>query len=147
MISYIKTSSLRHNVRDPVLLRNLAVHLLTQTGNLISFQRIANTFQISTDAATSYCRYLQESCMVELLPFFSLKASIRQRHPQKVHAMDLGLRNAVSLAHSTDEGHLSESVMYHSLRRRFKNNVFYWNNDNELISLSEKAIPLPKYGK
>lgn len=123
---------LRHNIRDAVLLRNLAVHLLTQTGKLLSFQRIANTFQISSDSATSYCRHLQESFMIELLPFFSLKASIRQRHPQKIQATDLGLRNAVSLAHSADEGRLIESIVYHSLRRRFAENVFYWSGNNEI---------------
>ena len=123
---------LRHNIRDSVLLRNIAVHLLTQTGGLISFHRIANTFQISNDAATSYCRYLQESFMVEFLPFFSLKAALRQRHPQKIHAMDLGLRNTVSLAHSADEGHLTESLVYHILRRRYGDNVFYWNGDSEI---------------
>lgn len=123
---------LRHNIRDPALLRNLAVHLLTQTGNLVSFQRIANTFQISNDSSTSYCRYLQESFMIELIPFYSLKAAIRQRHPQKVHAMDLGLRNAVSMAHSADDGHLTESFVYHSLRRRFGDNVFYWSGVNEI---------------
>lgn len=70
--------------------------------------------------------------MVELLPFFSLKASIRQRHPQKIHATDLGLRNAVSLAHSADEGRLIETIVYHSLRRRFSDNVFYWSGSNEI---------------
>ena len=123
---------LRHNIRDPVLLRNLAVHLLTQTGNLISFQRIANLFQISSDSASNYCHYLQESFMLELLPFFSLKAAVRQRNPQKVHAMDLGLRNAVSLAHSADEGHMTESLVYHYLKKRFEENVFYWSEDNEI---------------
>ncbi len=123
---------MRHNIRDPVLLRNIAVHLLTQTGKLISFQRIAEIFQISGDAATSYCRYLQESFMIEFLPFFSLKAAIRQRHPKKVHAMDLGLRNVVSLAHSPDDGHLAESLVYHCLRRKFGDNVFYWSGDTEI---------------
>lgn len=123
---------LRHNIRDPILLRNIAVQMLTQTGSLITFQRVANTFQISGDSATSYCHYLQESFILELLPIFSFKASIRQRHPQKVHATDLGLRNAVSLAHSTDEGHLTESLVYHCLRRRFGDNVFYWSGDSKI---------------
>lgn len=123
---------LRHSIRDPIALRNLAVHLFTQTGKLLSFQRIANTFQISTDAATNYCRYIQEAFMIEFLPFFSLKASIRQRHPQKIHATDLGLRNAVSLAHFADEGRLIKSIVYHSLRRRFAENVFYWSGNNEI---------------
>lgn len=123
---------LRHNIRDAVLLRNIAVHLLTQTGNLISFLRIAHTFQISSDTATSYCRYLQEAFLVEFLPFFSLKAAIRHRHPHKVHTMDLGLRQAVSLSHSADEGHLLESCVYHCLRRKYGNNVFYWSEECEI---------------
>lgn len=123
---------LRHNIRDPIALRNLAVHLFTQTGKLLSFQRIAGTFQISGETATSYCRYLQEAFMIELLPFFSLKASIRQRHPQKIHATDMGLRNAVSLAHSANEGRLIESMVYHGLRRRFAENIFYWSGSNEI---------------
>lgn len=123
---------LRHSLRDPILLRNLAVHLLTNTGSLVSFQRVANVFQISSDAATNYCRYLQESFMLELLSFFSLKAAIRQRHPQKVHAVDLGLRNAVSLAHSIDEGHLIESLVYQALRRHYGENIFYWSGENEI---------------
>lgn len=122
---------LRHSIRDSFLLRNIAVHLLTQTGCLISFQRIANTFQVSVDAATSYCRYLQEAFVVELIPFYSFKASMRQRHPHKVYALDLGLRNAVSMAHSADEGHLVETCVYHSMRRRFGNNVFYWKGQQE----------------
>lgn len=123
---------LRHSLRDPILLRNMAVHLLTQTANLLSFQRIANIFQTSPEAATNYCRYLQESFMVELLPFFSLKAAVRQRHPHKVHAMDLGLRQAVSLSHSSDEGHLAEALVYHQLRRYFGDNVFYWKEEGEV---------------
>ncbi len=123
---------LRHRLRDPVLLRNLAVHLLTQTGNLNSFQRLANTFQISTDAATSYCQYLQESFLIESVSFFSLKAAIRQRHPQKIYAIDLGLRNAISFAHSADDGRLVESLVYHHLRRLFGNHVFYWSEMHEI---------------
>lgn len=123
---------LRHNIRDLSLLRALSVHLLTHTASLISFQRIAAIFQISSDAAASYCRYIQEAFMIELLPFFSLKTAIRTRHPQKVHAMDLGLRNVVSLTHSIDDGHLTESMVYHSLRRRFGENVFYWSGDGEI---------------
>lgn len=123
---------LRHSIRDSILLRNVAVHLLTQTGNLLSFQRIATIFQISTDTATHYCHCLQESFMTELLPFFSLKAAIRQRHPQKVYALDLGLRGVVSLAHSPDNGRLSESLIYQSLRRRFGDNLFYWKGKQEI---------------
>ena len=46
--------------------------------------------------------------------------------------MDLGLRNSASLAHSADEKHLIETVVYQNLRRKFGNNVFYWAGENEI---------------
>lgn len=123
---------LRHNVRDAILLRHLVCHLMTHTGTLISFQRVANIFEVSNDLSISYCNYAQEAYLVEYLPFFSIKASIRQRHPQKIHAIDLGLRNVVSLSHSSDEGHLIETLVYESLRRRFGEKIFYWQDKGEV---------------
>ena len=123
---------LRHSVRDSMLLRHLVCHLMTQTGKLISFQRIANIFEVSNDLSVSFCGYAQEAYLVEFLSFYSIKASIRQRHPQKIHVLDLGLRNIVSIAHSDDEGHKIETLVYETLRRRFGKNVYYWKNKGEI---------------
>jgi hypothetical protein len=124
---------LRHAIRDANQLKNLAIHLFSQTGKLLSFQRIANTFQISTDMAMEYSRYIEEAFMVELIPYYSLKASIRNRHPHKIHAVDLGLRNCVSLTNSEDEGRIVESLVYNNLRKRYgDDNIFYWSGKNEV---------------
>ncbi len=123
---------LRHSIRDSMLLRHLVSHLLTQTGKLISYQRLANIFEVSNDLSVSYCHYAQEAYLVEFLPFYSIKSSIRQRHPQKIHALDLGIRNIVSIAHSDDEGHKMETVVYQALRRRFGDKVYYWQNKGEI---------------
>ncbi len=88
--------------------------------------------QVSNDLSISYCNYLQEAYLVEFLPFYSIKASIRQRHPHKLHAMDLGLRNVVSLAHSDDSGHQIETAVYIELRRRFGENLYYWQDEGEI---------------
>jgi predicted AAA+ superfamily ATPase len=123
---------LRHNIRDSMLLRHLVCHLLTQTGKLISFQRIANQFQVSNDLSVNYCNHAMEAYLVQYLPFYSIKASIRQRHPQKIHALDLGLRNSVSIAHSADEGHLIETLVYEELRRKFGEKIYYWKDKGEI---------------
>ena len=46
--------ALRHRVRDVPALRALAVHLLTHTASLVSFQRLAKVLQISPQAARAY---------------------------------------------------------------------------------------------
>lgn len=130
---------LRHNIRDAMLLRNLASHLMSQTGKLLSFQRLANILQVSNDLSISYCGYIQEAYLIEFLPFYSMRASIRQRHPHKIHSLDLGLRNVVSLTHSEDTGHQIETAVYASLRRRYGEKVFYWQNQGEIYFVVQQG--------
>lgn len=123
---------IRHQIRDAVTLRNLAVFLLTQTASLISFQRLAQLFGVSVELAKMYCHYLQEAFLVDFLPFFSLKVSERNRNPQKVHAIDLGLRQIANLSHSTDEGRIMETAVFNVLNRQNHDGIFYWKQRGEI---------------
>ena len=127
-----KDVAMRHEIRDIALLRNLAVHLLTQTACLASYHRISTLFGISLDKARSYCSFLQEAFLVDFLPYFSLKTSERNRHPFKVHAVDLGLRNIVALTGSSDQGRLMETVVCQKLKMKYKNPLYYWSEKQEV---------------
>lgn len=127
-----KDVAMRYRIRDLLMLRDLAVFLLTQTGSLVSLQRIAKIFEVSMDSARSYCQYLQEAFLVDFLPFYSRKIAERQRHPKKVYAVDLGLRQVVSLANSADEGHAIETAVYHALQRQSNDGIFYWQKQQEV---------------
>lgn len=127
-----KDVAMRHSVRDIGTLRNLAVHLLTQTGNLTSYQRIAKLFGVSLDLAQSYCHYLQEAFLINFVSFYSQKVSERNRNPHKVYALDLGLRYVVGLAHSADRGRLIETAVYQALIQKKNDGVFYWKKEQEI---------------
>src|SRR3990167_6397496 len=127
-----KDVSMRHEIRDIALLRNLAVYLLTQTASLISYHRIAKQFGISLDKASSYCSFLQEAFLVDFLPFFSLKTAERKRHPFKVHAVDLGLRTVTALTGSEDKGRLMETAVCHQIKRNDNYSVYYWKGTQEI---------------
>ncbi|MCE5317723.1 MAG: ATP-binding protein [Parachlamydia sp.] len=122
----------RHNIRDAMQLRSLVGHLMSQTGKLLSFQRLANIMQVSNDLSIHYCNYAEEAYLVEFLSFYSMKASIRQRHPHKIHALDLGLRNVVSFSQSEDSGRLIETAVYDALRRSYGDKLFYWQEEGEI---------------
>ena len=128
----LKDIAMRHDIRDITSLRAIAVHVLTQTGSLISFQRIAAIFNISPVMAQNYCYYLQEAYLTELLPFYSLKAALRQRNPQKLHATDLGIRNQVGLSGSIDQGRLIESLVYNALKQVKNDGIFYLKKEGEI---------------
>ena len=76
----------------------------TPSACLVSYQRLARSFGVSLDLTRAYCGHLQEAFLVDFLPYFSLKAAERRRRPQKVHAVDVGLRRVVSLSASEDRG-------------------------------------------
>jgi uncharacterized protein len=134
-----KDVAMRHHIRDTFTLRNIAVHLLTQTGSLISYRRIAKIFEVSLDLARSYCHYLQEAFVVDFVSFYSRKAAERMRNPSKVYAVDLGLRRIVSLTQSEDDGHVVETASYHALQQQTNDGIFYWKQKNEIDFVIRKA--------
>ena len=127
-----KDVAMRHEIRDVSTLRALAVHLLTQTACLVSYQRLARVFDASVDMVRSYCAYLEEAFVVELLPYFSLKTAERRRRPQKVHAVDTGLRNAVCLTGAPDAGRLAETAVHAALASLPNDGLYYWKGKQEV---------------
>ena len=127
-----KDIAMRHQVRDLNILRNIAVHLITQTSCLFSINRISNQFQISLEKAANYCSFIEEAFLVDYLPYFSVKVSERNRNPQKIHVNDLGLRQIASISLSMDYGKLTETLVYQHLKRQFRNDIFYWKGKQEI---------------
>lgn len=129
----------RHQIRNEMALRNIAIHLLTNTSTLISYKRLADVFQVSQDLASSYVGYLKEAFMVSTLDFYSLKASERVRNPIKVHAIDLGLRKVASISASLDETKLIETQVHNALRQTQEEDLYYWKDKGEIDMLSQKG--------
>ena len=134
-----KDVAMRYQIRDINMLRNIAVHLFTQTASLISINRISKIFQTSLEMARNYCGFLQEAFLVDFLPFYSMKAAERNRNPQKVHVCDLGIRQILALTKSPDNGRLIETAVYQKLQQSLRNNIFYWKGDQEVDFVLRKG--------
>ena len=127
-----KDVTMRHEVRDVRTLRSLAVHLLTQTASLVSLQRVARVLGVSVDLGKAYCSFLEEAFLVDFLDFHTLKTAERLRRPRKVHAVDMGLRNAVCISGSADRGRLAESMVLSGLRREEPDAIGWWKGNGEV---------------
>ncbi|MCB1119812.1 MAG: ATP-binding protein, partial [Chlamydiia bacterium] len=132
----------RHQIRDVHTLRNLAVYLLTQTASLISFKRLCDLFSASQDLIQSYCQYLHEAFLIDMLPLYTLKTGERTRNPLKAHAIDLGLRNVVSFGRSTDQNKLIESMVYHHLLSTKQDGIFYWQGKGAIDLLVRQGMEI-----
>lgn len=131
--------ALRHEVRDLPTLRALAVHLMTQTASLIAYQRLSRMFGVSLDFARASCNHLIEAFMLDALPYFSLKAAERARHPRKMHAVDTGLRNVVAISGAEDRGRIQETASCAQLRRRGAESLHYWKGQGEVDFLVRRG--------
>ena len=129
----------RYKIRNMLALKNIAIHVLTNTSTLVTYKRLADIFEVSQDLAQTYLGYLSEAFIINLLPYYSLKASERVRHPMKVHALDLGLRKVVSLSASVDASKLIETQVHNTLVRIQNNQLFYWKNSGEIDVLTQNG--------
>ena len=133
---------MRHEIRDVQTLRNIAVYLLTQTASLISYKRLCDLFSASHDLVQSYCQYLQEAFIVEMLPLYTLKTGERIRNPLKTHAVDLGIRKVVSYGQKTDSCKLIESMVFRKLLNDPQDGIFYWRSQGEVDLLTRQGIEI-----
>lgn len=130
----------RHEIRNVVALRNVAIHLLTNTSTRFTYKRIADVFGISSELAQTYIGYLEDAFIISTLDFFSLKASERTRNPLKVHAIDLGLRYITSISASADETKLIETQVFNTLLRHQTDTLYYWKDGGEIDVLTHNGI-------
>jgi len=121
----------RHEIRDVRALETVAHHYLVNTGNLIAYNRLKNTYGLAMEPIRSYTRYLEESYLIREVPRFSYKVTAQNRSPRKVYAIDVGLRNAVAFRFSEDLGRLAETVVYNHLIRDPDVRLFYYQGKGE----------------
>ncbi len=121
----------RHQIRDVRALETLAHHYLANTGNLVTYNRLKNTFGLAMDQVRSYTRYLEESYLIRTVPRFSYKTASQARAPRKVYATDVGLRNAVAFRFSPDLGRIAETVVFNHLARDDDARIFYFQGRGE----------------
>ena len=134
-----KDVALRHKIRDLKLLRNLAIHLLGQSSCLITYNRLAHILGSNPDVIQEYCHYLQEAYLFELVSHFSLKIAERLRNPQKLHAVDLGLRNLLAVSGSVDNGKVTETLVHNHLRNNTRDDIYYSKKTGEIDLLTHRG--------
>ncbi|MCP4663293.1 MAG: ATP-binding protein [bacterium] len=121
----------RHEIRDVRALETVAHHYLVNTANLVTYNRLKNTYALAMDQIRSYTRYLEESFLIRMVPRFSYKVSSQARAPRKVYAVDVGLRNAVTFRFSEDLGRIAETVVFDHLVRDDDVKIFYYHGRGE----------------
>lgn len=109
----------RHGV-NPEKVTNLAVHLVTNSGNPMSMRKLRNITGLSFDSLTNFLGYLENAfLLVKVDPFsFSTQSGISHQLPRKYYVADTGLRNVIALRFSRDLGRNAENAVAIELWRQ-----------------------------
>ncbi len=142
----IRDIAIRHNIRDVNSLRQLAVYLLSNIGNLASANKLKGMFGIkSTSTILDYFSYLQDAYLVEFVSLYDYSLKKQIRNPQKIYAIDLGIYHQNKITFSPNQGHILENMVYLHLRRQGKE-IYYFQGKGECdFVIAEKGTPTELY--
>lgn len=125
----------RFSVRNTSLLRRLSKFLITNVASQFSinsyYNALKNEIKVSKETVLEYLSYLEDANIVYLTHIFSYSLKIQQANPSKVYCVDNGLRNAIALRFSKDDGKLAENLVFLELKRRGYD-VYYWKGKKEV---------------
>ena len=135
---------LRFRVENVKQLEALAVYLLTNISNRITYNKLKNMLKflgtkMSLDSVVRYMDFLKKAFFIFEVNAASYKAKEIIQKPRKVYAIDTGLRNTASVRFSEDIGRLAENAVFLELKRR-GNDIYYYSKNKECDFVVKKDM-------
>ncbi|MCX6778449.1 MAG: ATP-binding protein, partial [Candidatus Micrarchaeota archaeon] len=134
----------RHNIRNSVQLRELAISLVSNIGKEFSYHSQKKALEIpAVQTVIDYISYFQESFLLFAVQKFDYSYRKRLIGPKKIYAVDTGLAKNLSATFSEDRGRMLENAVYLELRRRHgPDSVFFYKGNRECdFIISKKGKP------
>lgn len=137
--------TVRYNLRNPKLVKELALYLLSNVGKEFTFQRLKKMYDLgSVNTVISLIGYYEDSYLIFTVPQFDFSFRKRLVNAKKVYAIDTGLIRANSVSFSHDKGRMLENVVFIHLKR-LAQEVFYYKKKNEcdfIVRDAQKKLAL-----
>jgi hypothetical protein len=127
----VKDIVVRHGLKDPVLVKNVAIFLLTNAGKEFSYNSLKKAFDLGAATTVSnFISFFEDSYLLHVIPKFSFSYKKQVQNPKKAYAVDHGLARANSVSFSADRGRLLENVVLLHLKRQSRE-IYYFREKGE----------------
>ncbi|HLX90534.1 MAG TPA: ATP-binding protein [Puia sp.] len=138
----IRDVAVRHGIRDVKTLQRLALYLVSNTGKLVTANRLKTLFEVgSTNTITEYLSYLEETYLLHLVPKFSYSMRKQIANPRKAYVVDTGMISVNSGSLTQDTGRKLENLVFLHLRRKFRD-IYYFSERRECDFIAfDRSIP------
>lgn len=131
--------TVRYNLRNPKLVKELALYLLSNVGKEFSFQKLKKMYSLgSVNTVISLIGYYEDSYLLFTVPQFDFSFRSRLVNAKKIYAIDTGLIRANSVSFSQDKGRMLENVVFIHLKR-LEREIFYFKKNNECDFITRDA--------
>lgn len=107
----------RFHVRFPMLMRDLAAHLVSNFCRECNYAQLAKHFGASDQTIRTYIGYMTQAYLFIPLQKFSYKSRVRLRS-SKLYLVDVGFASAMNNLTGDDTGWKLENIVYLELLRR-----------------------------
>ncbi|MBP2134429.1 putative AAA+ superfamily ATPase [Methanomicrobium sp. W14] len=138
---YLKDIILPNNLRNNSDLVNLLYYLISNSGNLYSFNKIAEIQHISPDTVKEYTEYAQNCYLLYTLMKYTWSVKKQIANPKKIYALDTGIINAISFTFSENKGRLLENYVFCLLNRIF-DEIYYHKRNYECDFVVKSKYPV-----
>ena len=125
----------RHKVRNITDLNNLALYLVSNFGNPLSANELAEELGLaSVNTTKKYMDYLHEPYLFYYLSRYNNKLKLMKKAPRKVYVVDNGFVAAKAFSVTENLGRLLENQIFIELVRRgydTEKTMFYYRSRND----------------
>ncbi|MFN0062429.1 MAG: ATP-binding protein [Myxococcaceae bacterium] len=116
----------RRALKSSKALKELALYVVQTSGSLVSYQKLARTFDFkSVHTVKRYLGFLEEAYLVQEVLAYSNKLKERVTLPRKYYAIDAGLIRSLRVKPTQDRGSELETLVFLQLRRQTRELYHY----------------------
>jgi len=134
----------RHKLRNPKIIKEMALYLLTNVGKEFSYNSLKKLFNLgSTNSATAFVSYFEDSYLLFTVSKFDYSLKKQLVNPKKVYSIDTGLSRAHSVSFSSDIGRMFENLVFLHLRKKYRD-IFYFKEKGECDFIVKEGVKITK---
>lgn len=127
----VRDIAIRYNLKNTLVLQQLAVWLVSNTGKPITGNSLRKIFQISSSSSMmDYLSYFVDAYLFFFIPKFSYSHKVQLVNPKKVYCIDNGFVEINSVSFNEDNGRLLENMVFMHLRRQTPE-IYYFSDKKE----------------
>lgn len=118
----------RHQIRNTREIRELCLYLITNSGNLLSYESLRKMLQVkSVSTIRNYLEILKEVYLVQSLSRYDFSIKKQIFNPDKYYVTDMGFYQSLGFRFSDNLGQVLENIVLQQLIRKH-DDLYYWSS-------------------